>query len=54
MRRWWRRNLRSAVSGDLRDVEDEKFGDLDDRGQCDAKVDCIVLVIVSYGVKKEG
>ena len=42
------------MSGELGEVEDEKFGDLDDRGQCDAKVDCIVLVIVSYGVKKEG
>ena len=41
------------MSGDLRDVEDEKFGDLDDRGQCDAKVDYIVSVRVSFGVIKE-
>ena len=41
------------MSGELGEAEDEKFGDLGDRGQCDAKVDCIVLVIVSYGVKKE-
>ena len=41
------------MSGDLGEVEDEKFGVLDDRGQCDAKVDCIMSVRVSYGVKKE-
>ena len=41
------------MSGDLGEMEDEEFTDLDDRGQCDIKVDCIVSVRVSSGVKKE-